>query len=320
MKPHGKTLILTGGDGYIGSHLSRYLLQLGNQVITLDRDRSLKYGNPAEGIESHYIDLSTAKSVIEIVRILAKLPSDSIVVHLAAEKSVEESAKNPELYMFNNLETTRNILSAMGEVGLTRIVFASTAAVYAPRVGLDRVDENSELLAMNAYAESKIICESLIKSKEYGEFNFVNLRFFNVVGAESKSLIEKSGRNLIPEILRSLGNNSVFKIFGNDYPTYDGTCVRDFIDVRDLINAITLSFNLIESKPFGVINIGNGVGYSVLDVVKKIQQKAPQLRYEFTDRRVGDQAYVVADSSLAQKLLGWKPVRDLDAMIESVWT
>ena len=309
-----------GGDGYIGSHLSQYLLQLGNRVITLDRDHSLKYGSPSQGIEKHYLDLSTTKSMIEIVRILAKLPSDSIVVHLAAEKSVEESAKNPDRYMFNNLESTRNILSAMGEVGLTRIVFASTAAVYAPRVELVKVDEHSELLALNAYAESKIICESFIESKEYGEFNFVNLRFFNVVGAGSKSLIEKGGKNLIPEILSSLENNSVFKIFGNDYPTYDGTCVRDFIDVRDLINAITLSFNLIESKPLGAINLGNGVGYSVLDVVKKIQQKAPQLRYEFADRRVGDQAYVVADSSLAQKLLGWKPVHNLDAMIESVWT
>jgi UDP-glucose 4-epimerase len=206
----------------------------------------------------------------------------------------------------------------MSKLGLKNLVFASTAAVYASTSNSTKVDEESVLMTTNPYAESKLISEGDIASGKFGEFNFTILRFFNVAGADSRASVEKTSKNLIPEILRSIERDSVFKIYGKNYPTKDGTCVRDFIDVRDLIEAIYLTFDLISSHPLGVLNIGNGIGFSVLEVVRKVKLLVPQLRYDFTDPREGDHAYVVADSSLAHRLLGWKPRYSLDDMIESV--
>lgn len=317
MNSHGRTVIVTGGNGYIGSHLCRYLSSLGNRVILIDRDISVKYGAFPREVQLHRIDLSTSKSVQEVSKLLGEVPKNSIVVHLAAEKSVEDSLQDPEYYITNNVISTQNVLTSMTEVGLRRLVFASTAAVYAPTPDATKVNEASNLLILNPYAESKLMSELDIASTRFGDFNFANLRFFNVAGAASRASVEKNGKNLIPEILRAIENNSVFKIFGVDYPTNDGTCVRDFIDVRDLVEAITLTFDLLDLRPLGVLNVGNGVGYSVLEVVRKIQNLDPRLRYEFGDRRVGDHAYVVADSTLAQEILGWKSRYSIDAMIES---
>ncbi len=314
----GKAVIVTGGDGYIGSHLSRHLHELGYRVITIDRDNSRKFGPQPPEIETHYFDLSKQGAVNEIIKILSGLPANSAVIHLAADKSVEESIHNPEHYYENNVNATQNVLRAMKEVGLKRLLFASTAALYAPTTDLNKVNEESPLLILNPYAGSKLISENNIRSNEFGEFDFTILRFFNVAGAGSVFLREKNVKNLIPEIFRAIQDNLVFEIYGADYPTADGTCVRDFIDVRDLIDAIAISLESNSIIPNGILNIGNGIGYSVLEVVQEIQRLEPRLKYRIVDRRVGDHSFVVADSSLAQKLLNWKPKHDLDAMIESV--
>lgn len=318
MGPHSKTVIVTGGNGYIGSHLSRYLANLDNRVIVIDKDFEFRYGKHPRNVEYHQINLSDSNSPNEVCNLLSEVPMNSIMVHLAAEKSVEDSIRDPDLYISNNVNSTRAILKSMSELGLKNLVFSSTAAVYAPTPDSTKVNESSDLMALNPYAESKLMSEEDIASGNFGEFNFATMRFFNVAGADSKTSIEKDGKNLIPQLIRAVENDCVFRIYGNDYPTQDGTCVRDYIDVRDLIEAVSRTFSFIESGPVGILNIGNGVGYSVLEVVQRIQSRIPQLRYEFSERRTGDHAFVVADSSKAQRLLEWSPRYSLDDMIDSV--
>lgn len=318
MGPHSKTVIVTGGNGYIGSHLSRYLANLDNRVIVIDKDFEFRYGKHPRNVEYHQLDLSNSNSPNEVCNLLSEVPMNSIMVHLAAEKSVEDSIRDPDLYISNNVNSTRTILKSMSELGLRNLVFSSTAAVYAPKLDSIKVNESSDLMVLNPYAESKLMSEEDIASGNFGEFNYATLRFFNVAGADSKTSIEKDGKNLIPQLIRAVENDCVFRIYGNDYPTQDGTCVRDYIDVRDLIEAVSRTFSFIESGPVGILNIGNGVGYSVLEVVQRIQSRIPQLRFEFSNRRTGDHAYVVADSSKAQRQLEWSPRYSLDDMIDSV--
>jgi len=318
MGPHSKTVIVTGGNGYIGSHLSRYLANLDNRVIVIDKDFEFRYGKHPRNVEYHQLDLSNSNSPNEVCNLLSEVPMNSIMVHLAAEKSVEDSIRDPDLYISNNVNSTRTILKSMSELGLRNLVFSSTAAVYAPTPDTTKVNESSGLMVLNPYAESKLMSEEDIASGNFGEFNFATMRFFNVAGADSKTSIEKDGKNLIPQLIRAVENDSVFRIYGNDYPTQDGTCVRDYIDVRDLIEAVSRTFSFIESGPVGILNVGNGVGYSVLEVVQRVQRRIPQLRYEFSERRTGDHAFVVADSSKAQRQLEWSPRYSLDDMIDSV--
>jgi UDP-glucose 4-epimerase len=318
MGPQSKTVIVTGGNGYIGSHLSRYLANLDNRVIVIDKDFEFRYGKHPRNVEYHQLDLTNSNSPNEVCNLLSKVPMNSIMVHLAAEKSVEDSIRDPDLYISNNVNSTRTILKSMSELGLRNLVFSSTAAVYAPTPDSSKVNESSDLMVLNPYAESKRMSEEDIASGNFGEFNYATMRFFNVAGADSKTSIEKDGKNLIPQLIRAVENDCVFRIYGNDYPTQDGTCVRDYIDVRDLIEAVSRTFSFIESGPVGILNIGNGVGYSVLDVVQRIQSRIPQLRYEFSERRTGDHAFVVADSSKAQRQLEWSPRYSLDDMIDSV--
>ena len=318
MGPHSKTVIVTGGNGYIGSHLSRYLANLDNRVIVIDKDFEFRFGKHPRNVEYHQLDLSNSNSPNEVCNLLSKVPMNSIMVHLAAEKSVEDSIRDPDLYISNNVNSTRTILKSMSDLGLRNLVFSSTAAVYAPTPDSTKVNESSDLMTLNPYAESKLMSEEDIASGNFGEFNYATMRFFNVAGADSKTSIEKDGKNLIPQLIRAAENDCVFRIYGNDYPTRDGTCVRDYIDVRDLIEAVCRTFSFIESGPVGILNIGNGVGYSVLEVVQRIQSRIPQLRYEFSARRTGDHAFVVADSSKAQRKLEWSPRYSLDDMIDSV--
>jgi UDP-glucose 4-epimerase len=287
-------------------------------VIVIDKDFEFRYGKHPRNVEYHQLDLSNSNSPNEVCNLLSEVPMNSIMVHLAAEKSVEDSIRDPDLYISNNVNSTRTILKSMSELGLRNLVFSSTAAVYAPTPDTTKVNESSGLMVLNPYAESKLMSEEDIASGNFGEFNFATMRFFNVAGADSKTSIEKDGKNLIPQLIRAVENDSVFRIYGNDYPTQDGTCVRDYIDVRDLIEAVSRTFSFIESGPVGILNVGNGVGYSVLEVVQRVQRRIPQLRYEFSERRTGDHAFVVADSSKAQRQLEWSPRYSLDDMIDSV--
>jgi UDP-glucose 4-epimerase len=313
-----QNVVVTGGLGYIGSHLVAKLIGQGFRAIVIDKAESNKFGGASGDVEIHRLDMAKTAAVSKLKSILSSLPKDTIVVHLAANKSVEESSKNPEMYIHNNVESTKNLLSSMNEVGLTQLIFASSAAVYDFQIKSGSLKETSNLAITSPYSESKIICEQLITQNKIPEFKFVNLRFFNVAGASSPALIEKDGDNLIPTIFRALKSNLVFKVFGKNYPTHDGTCVRDFIDVRDLVSAIILTFNPLQEKTLGALNLGNGTGYSVLEIVLEVKKKAPNLIFEFTEGRFGDLPYVVADSTLAQGILKWYPTHSLESTIDSV--
>ena len=313
-----KCVVVTGGLGYIGSHLVTELTVQGYKVIVIDKAESNKFSGAPKEVEIHRIDMAKPTAVPKLKSILAHLSEDTVVVHLAANKSVEESSKNPEMYISNNVESTKNLLISMNEVGLTQLIFASSAAVYELQIDSKKVSEESKMAFTSPYAESKIICEQLISKNGITGFKFVNFRFFNVAGASSPALIEKDGANLIPAIFRAVHSHSVFKIFGSDYSTKDGTCVRDYIDVRDLVSAIILSITPLREKSLGSLNLGNGTGYSVLEVVLEIKKKVDSLEFDFTTRRFGDLPYVVADSTLAQRILGWKPTHTLESTINSV--
>jgi UDP-glucose 4-epimerase len=311
-------VVVTGGLGYIGSHLVAALSNQGFRVVVIDKAESNKFSGPSGEVEIHRLDMAKPAAASKLKSILSSLPKDTIIVHLAANKSVEESSKNPEMYIYNNVESTKNLLSSMNEVGLTQLIFASSAAVYDFQINSEKLSETSKLAITSPYSESKIICEQLITQNEIPGFKFVNLRFFNVAGASSPALIEKDGDNLIPVIFRALKSSLVFKVFGKEYSTHDGTCVRDFIDVRDLVSAIILTFNPLQEKTLGALNLGNGAGYSVLEIVLEVKKKAPNLMFEFTRGRFGDLPYVVADPTLAKSILKWNPSHSLESTIDSV--
>jgi UDP-glucose 4-epimerase len=313
-----KCVVVTGGLGYIGSHLVTELTSRGYRVFVVDKTESNKFSESIRNVEIHRIDMAETSAVNKLNGVFARLPKDSLVVHLAANKSVDESSKNPKMYIHNNVESTKNLLISMRENGLTQLVFASSAAVYDLQIESKNVSETSDLAITSPYAESKIICEELISNSKIPEFKFVNFRFFNVAGASSRALVEKDGQNLIPAIFRAVQSKSVFKIFGSDYATKDGTCVRDYIDVRDLVSAIIISMTPLQEKSLGALNIGSGDGYSVLEIVREVKKKVVSLEFEFTGRRIGDLPYVVADSTLAQSILGWKPSHSLESTINSV--
>lgn len=316
-----KTILVTGGAGYIGSHATVELLDIGYNVVVID---SLENGN------QDFIDNRAKfyKGNVRDEKLMLRIFKENnifAVMHFAGYIKVEESVIFPEKYYENNIYTTLLLLKYMKKYDVRNIIFSSTAAVYGEIMTSTPVKEKDPTNPINPYGKSKLMAENIIIdfAKAYN-FNYSIFRYFNVAGAHEKYKIgqTKNGATaLITLILKAIQEGEVLKVFGNDYNTIDGTGVRDYIHVVDLVKAHILSLKLLEKNQSDIFNLGNGRGFSVLEIIKateKITNK--KVKYQIVDRRKGDPASVVASSEKAKEILKWEPLyTNIQDIISSSW-
>lgn len=317
-------ILVTGGAGYIGSHLVMALLEKGEDVIVFD---SLELGH-AETIETlkKYGNLKFVKGNLknlDDIRGVFLVNKIDSVVHFAAYSQVAESVKNPQKYYYNNVYGTLNLLNAMLEFNVKKIVFSSTAATYGEPV-YTPIDENHPQSPINPYGNTKLMVEKIMDDydKAYG-LKSVRLRYFNVAGADSQSRIgewHEPETHLIPNVLKAK-EDKVFKMFGTDYETKDGTCVRDYINVEDLAQAHIGALEYLKNGgKTNFFNLGTTEGNSVKEVFEACETiKGSKIPLEICPRRGGDPAILVADNKKAKEILGWKPEHDLKDCIETAY-
>ena len=315
-------ILVTGGAGYVGSHVVEELLKTGkHQIVTLD---NLQKGHPEAVLGGEFIkgDLTDTKLLDEIF----EKHAIEAVVHLAADSLVGESVEHPGKYFHNNLVNGLNLLNAMVRHDAKYIVFSSTAAVYGEPVRTP-IDEDHPHVPTNPYGESKLFFEKIMARYEhaYG-LGHISLRYFNAAGASQSGAIGEDHRpetHLIPIVLEvALGQREHVAIFGTDYDTPDGTCIRDYVHVTDLANAHLLALDALASgAPSTAYNLGNGEGFSVREVIDMVEQvvgrSLPQVE---GTRRAGDPAVLVASSRRIMEELGWQPrYHDLKTIVQTAW-
>lgn len=314
-------ILIVGGAGYIGSHMVKMLSQHNHKTITLDnlstgyRD-AVKYGEFVEG------DISNARLLDDI------FDSNDIhgVMHFSSNIEVGESVRNPSKYYRNNFSNTINLLDAMARHEVNNLVFSSTAAIFGEPV-YTPIDENHVKSPINAYGKTKYMVELALQDyeKAFG-LRSVSLRYFNAAGADPEGdLGERHDpeTHLIPLVLQAAsGRRDSISIFGQDYETPDGSCVRDYIHIVDLCSAHLLALNeLMNGSKSRQFNLGNGVGFSVLEVIDVVKQvTGKEFKVKKEGRRSGDPAILVADSLLAKSELGWNPVfNNLSEIVRHAW-
>ena len=317
-------ILVTGGAGYIGSHLVMALLEKGEDVIVFDSleighqetiDRLKKCGN-LKFVQGNLKNIDDIRGVFLVNKI------DS-VVHFAAYSQVAESVINPQKYYYNNVYGTLNLLNAMLEFSVKKIVFSSTAATYGEPV-YTPIDEKHPQNPINPYGNTKLMIERILDDydKAY-DLKSVRLRYFNVAGADSSSRIgewHEPETHLIPNVLKATPDK-VFKMFGDDYDTKDGTCVRDYINVEDLAQAHIKAIEYLENGGnTNFFNLGTNDGNSVKDVFASCEKvKGEKIPVEICPRRAGDPAVLVADNKKAKDILGWCPKNDLEYSIKTAY-
>lgn len=325
-----KMVLLTGATGYIGSHTWCELHAAGYRIIGLDNfcnssthvlDRIARI----TGTEPCFVQGDVRNTEL-LANIFAKYPIDA-VVHFAALKAVAESTSNPHAYYDNNLTGLLRLCAAMAGQGVKRLVFSSSATVYGVPEHVP-VTEDFPLAAHNPYGRTKLMSEFILRDLEGADANWriACLRYFNPAGAHESGLIgEDPGgvpNNLMPYVAQvAVGRRRQLRVYGNDYPTPDGTGVRDYVHVVDLARGhVAALAHLINGKPSLTVNLGTGRGYSVLEVVRAYERVSRRhIPYEVEARRPGDVGSCYADPSLAESMLGWRATRDIDAMCEDSW-
>lgn len=314
-------LLVTGGAGYVGSHTVRALLQAGHDVTLFD---NFSTGHRWACQDCPVIE-GDLRNAGDIETALRGAQFDG-VLHFAAKSLVGESASAPLLYYQNNVTGTLNLVQAMVAHGVDKLVFSSTAAVYGTPQQ-DAIDEDHPRAPINVYGETKRAVEDLLEAAcAAHSLSATCLRYFNAAGANSDIHIgewHEPETHLIPNALRAAaGTGPSLTLFGDDYPTHDGTCIRDYVHVDDLASAHMLALTYMENKQgFGVFNLGNGAGYSVREVLAACEQSVGRtIPHSIGPRRAGDPARLVASSSRAQEQLGWIPAKgEIQAIVDSAW-
>jgi len=316
-----KTVLVAGGAGYIGSHMVQALLDAGHRPIVLDdfsrghRDLVLT----GDLVEGNLGDVAALRRVFEGYSIDA-------VMHFAAFASVGESVQQPLMYWINNAGNTAVLLDAMRRHGVSRFVFSSTCATYG-QPDRSPISETAPQVPINPYGASKLACERMLMDSHVAHgLRFVSLRYFNAAGAHPRGHIGERHdpeTHLIPNVLKvALGRAANVSIYGTDYPTRDGTCIRDYIHVCDLAQAHMLALDaLFRDLPFGLYNLGTETGSSVREVVEQARQiTGHAIPVVEGPRRPGDPAELVATAAKARKDLGWQPrLSTLPAILETAW-
>jgi len=314
-------ILVCGGAGYIGSHMVRLLVDRGCEVVVLD-DLSTGHAEALAGVELFKADIRDCSALDAL---FTKHRFDA-VMHFCAMSLVGESVERPLEYYDNNVCGTISLLQAMQRHGVEKLVFSSTAAIFGEPVS-EFIDESHPRVPLNPYGRSKLMVEQILADAcAVSGLGAVSLRYFNAAGASMTGGIGESHdpeTHLIPNVLRAArGNGQRLKVFGDDYPSRDGTCIRDYIHVDDLARAHLAALEFMEREEgFHAFNLGSGQGFSVLEVIQAAGRiVGSEVPYEVTERRPGDPAVLVASSALAAEKLGWRPeVTELEAIIGSAW-
>ena len=308
-------VLVIGGAGYIGAHVAHDLAQSGYDVRIFD-----DFSNGLERRVAKFSDIHRA-DVLDRKAIFSAMEGVDSVIHLAAKKAVGESVENPLKYYDNNVGGIINVLAAMSAHNVKKIVFSSTAAVYAPN-DKDSISEIDPTVPLSPYGATKLLSEEIIKAVGGAEkISSISLRYFNVVGAGSDELGDNSRDNLVPKVFQALGEGKCPEVYGDDYPTPDGTCIRDYIHVSDLSKSHMAALKAIESRPINeVYNVGSGTGYSVYEVISQIEETIGRSTdSQVVSRRAGDTPKLIAGIEKIRRDLGWNPERSLKEMIDSAW-
>ena len=309
-------VLITGGAGYIGAHIAKTFIESGHDVIAYDdlSNSDLRRINflKVEFVEGSINDAPKLRTVLDKI---------DLVIHCAGLKSVEESEREPEKYHLVNYLGTEVLLNEMTRQNVRKIIFASTAAVYG-NSATSPISEDSATSPVSIYGKTKLDAESLISSYvNQGKIDAISLRFFNAVGSVHSELGDTSTDNLFPKVFKSIDDNVSPEIFGDDYPTPDGTCIRDYIHVQDIADAhLIMSNYLNEISRHKILNLGTGNGFSVREIIDGIQKESGNVLTPIVEpRRAGDLAVAYADVSRVKKLTGWEAKRSLKEMIASAW-
>lgn len=329
-----KTVLVSGGAGYIGSHVTVELSNSGYDVVIADNfsncDRTCYdgvckiLGKELPLVEMDFCDAPSADALFKKYHIDA-------VIHFAAFKAVGESVADPLKYYGNNLESFINVINAARHNGCSNILFSSSATVYGETDKLPVTEQSERQSATSPYGNTKQICEDILRDcvKAYEGLHGIALRYFNPIGAHPSALIGELPRgvpaNLVPFITQTaIGKRECLSIFGDDYPTPDGTCQRDYIDIVDLAKAhVAAVTRMVEGKmlkAYEIFNVGTGNPVSVMELVKTFEKvNNLKLNYKIAPRRPGDVTAIWADTTYANKELGWKAERSLEETLASAW-
>jgi UDP-glucose 4-epimerase len=304
--------LLTGSNGYLASHLIQSWSLREESLILLDKTPARKLKGNYKFIKS---DLSNISELLEVIQ----KHEISTVINLAALKSVKQSIDFPEFVKNTNLSTTMNLLEASKAGNVRSFIFASSAAVYSPKISYSMIDESSLISPVNAYGESKALCEKLVL--EYSDvLNSCILRFFNLVGSSSPELMDRNGENFIPILLRSIASGSTITVYGNSFETKDGFAVRDFVDVRDSARAITAAFAYMSSQTKNsseIFNVCSGEEISVFRIIDELQRlSGNKLNYKISDAREGESPFSVGNAKKASKFLSWHTERSFSESLK----
>ncbi len=323
-----KKILVTGGTGYIGSHTSVELLNSGYDIVIIDNLSNSKIEvvdkiKQITGKDFKFYNEDLRNE--EVLDNIFKNENIDAVIHFAGLKAVGESVEKPILYYQNNLDSTLTLCKVMNKYNVKKIVFSSSATVYGSQDILP-IKETASLSTTNPYGSTKLFIEYILDDiyKSDNEWSIIKLRYFNPVGAHESHLLGEDPNgipnNLMPYVCKvAIGELPYLNIFGNDYPTKDGTGVRDYIHVVDLAKGHIKALEYIDNNKGSIaINLGTGIGYSVLDIVNSYEKvNNVKVPYKIVKRRDGDIAECYADSSKAYELLNWKAEKNLDDMVKS---
>ena len=307
-------VLVTGGAGYIGAHVSELLQENGYSVRIFD-----DFSNGLDKRVKNFKDIFNG-DITDREAVLKSMDGMDAIIHLAAKKAVGESVSNPLKYYTNNVGGTMNVLAAMSLKKVTKLVFSSSAAVYSPSEK-DAIEESDPTDPLSPYGATKLLSEQLISKVGQAErFSTISLRYFNVVGSKKVEFGDNSRDNLVPKVFAAFKEEKSPEIYGADYPTKDGTCIRDYIHVQDLAEAHLVALKQLDNKVDGVYNVGSGTGYSVKEIFDQLEESmAVKLNPVTSARRPGDSPKIIASIKKIEKDLGWRPKATLKEMIDSAW-